>query len=119
VSVSAAYAAVAASDALRRGQIVGVGGLALLSVELADAGSLAALERQTRAGLIITARRAAVLNLANQLAAAVPEAEPVWVERPDWLDLAASRAVAVTVAAGTPKKGTKIASRVPRSRSGK
>jgi NAD(P)-dependent dehydrogenase (short-subunit alcohol dehydrogenase family) len=41
--------------------------------------------------LIITARRAAVLNLANQLAAAVSDAEPVWVERPDWLDLRASR----------------------------
>jgi len=78
----------------------------LLSVELADAGSLAALERQTRAGVIITARRAAVLNLANQLAAAVPEAEPVWVERPDWLDLAASRAVADPVLdLATPLKG--------------
>lgn len=106
MSVSAAYAAVAASDALRRGQIVGVGGLALLSVELADAGSLAALERETRAGLIITARRAAVLNLANQLAAAVPDAEPVWVERPDWLDLAGSRAVADPVLdLATPLKG--------------
>jgi GTP cyclohydrolase II len=104
--LAAGYAAVAASDALRRGQIVGVGGLAFLSVELADAASLAVLERETRAGLIITARRAAVLNLANQLAAAVPDAEPVWVERPDWLDLAGSRAVADPVLdLATPLKG--------------
>jgi GTP cyclohydrolase II len=106
MSLSATYAAVAASDALRRGQIVGVGGLALLSVELADAASLAALEVETRAGLVITARRAAVLNLANQLAAAVAEAEPVWVARPDWLDLAGSRAVADPVLdLATPLKG--------------
>ncbi|MFZ4687614.1 MAG: GTP cyclohydrolase II [Polymorphobacter sp.] len=100
------YAAIAASDALRRGQIVGVGGLAILSAELADAASLTALEAVSRAGLVITARRAAVLNRANQLAAAVAEAEPVWVERPDWLDLAGSRAVADPVLdLATPLKG--------------
>lgn len=106
MSVSAAYAAVAAGDALRRGQIVGIGELAVLSVELADAASLAVLEGEARAGLIITARRAAVLNLANQLAAAVSDAEPVWVERPEWLDLAGSRAVADPVLdLATPLKG--------------
>ena len=103
---AADYAAFAAVDALRRGQIVGVGGLAVLSAELADAASLALLEAQTRAGLVITARRAAVLNLANQLAAAVAEVEPVWVERPAWLDLHASRAVADPVLdLATPMKG--------------
>jgi GTP cyclohydrolase II len=110
VTVAAEYAALAAADALRRGRIVGIsgetGGLALLSAELADAESLAALEVTTRAGIIITARRAAVLNLANQLAAAVDDPEPVWVERPAWLDLAASRAVADPVLdLATPFKG--------------
>jgi GTP cyclohydrolase II len=106
VSVAAGYRAEAAADALRRGRIVGVGGLAILSAELADASTLAALETTTRAGLIITARRAAVLNLANQLAAAAADPEPVWVLRPDWLDLAGSRAVADPVLdLATPFKG--------------
>ncbi len=106
MSLAPAYAAIAASDALRRGQIVGVGNLAILSAELADAATLAALETTCRAGIIITARRAAVLNLANQLAAAVADPEPVWVDRPAWLDLAASRAVADPVLdLATPLKG--------------
>jgi len=105
-----AYTAEAAADALRRGRIVGIadesGGLAILSAELADADSLAELEASARAGIIITARRAAVLNLANQLAAAVDDPEPVWVDRPDWLDLVASRAVADPVLdLATPMKG--------------
>jgi GTP cyclohydrolase II len=106
VSIAPAYLAEAASDALRRGRIVGVGSLAILSAELADADSLAALETASRAGLIITARRAAVLNLANQIAAAAPDPEPVWVDRPDWLDLPGSRAVADPVLdLATPFKG--------------
>ncbi len=109
-----AYAAVAASDALRRGQIIGIrgsgGSLAVLAAELADDASLATLEATTRAGLIITARRAAVLNLANQIAAAhdpgAADPEPVWVTRPPWLDLAGSRAVADPVLdLATPLKG--------------
>jgi GTP cyclohydrolase II len=94
MSLSPDYAALAASDALRRGQLVGVGGLAVLSAELADAGALATLEAETRAHLLITAQRAAALKLANQIGAAVADPEPVLVLRPDWLDLAASRAVA-------------------------
>ncbi|GGE17983.1 GTP cyclohydrolase-2 [Polymorphobacter glacialis] len=100
------YAAEAAVDALRRGRIVGVGGLAVLSAELADSVSLKALEVAGRAGLVITARRAAVLKLANQIGAAVGDAEPVWVERPTWLDLPGSRAVADPVLdLATPLKG--------------
>ncbi|NJC09521.1 GTP cyclohydrolase II [Polymorphobacter fuscus] len=100
----------AAIDALRRGRIVGLagpdGGLAILSAELADAASLAALEGSGRAGLIITARRAAVLAITNQRAAAVADPEPVWVERPAWLGLDASRAVADPVLdMATPLKG--------------
>lgn len=106
MSIAADYLAEAASDALRRGRAVGVGGLAILSAELADADALAALEAHARAGLIITARRAAVLNLANQIAAAAPDPEPVWVDRPDWLDLPGSRAVADPVLdLATPFKG--------------
>jgi GTP cyclohydrolase II len=106
VSIAANYLAEAASDALRRGRAVGMGSLAILSAELADADTLAALETRSRAGLIITARRAAVLNLANQIAAAAPDPEPVWVDRPDWLDLAGSRAVADPVLdLATPFKG--------------
>jgi GTP cyclohydrolase II len=107
---AAAHLAEAAIDALRRGRVVGIsgegGGLAVLSAELADQASLAALESISRAGLIITARRAAVLMLANQRAAAAADPEPVWVERPDWLDVAASRAVADPVLdLATPLKG--------------
>jgi GTP cyclohydrolase II len=106
VSIAAEFLAEAASDGLRRGRIVGVGTLAVLSAELADADALAALETAARAGLIITARRAAVLNLANQIAAAAPDPEPVWVDRPDWLDLPGSRAVADPVLdLATPFKG--------------
>ena len=76
MSIAANYLAEAASDALRRGRAVGAGSLAILSAELADADTLAALETRSRAGLIITARRAAVLNLANQIAAAAPDPGP-------------------------------------------
>ena len=104
------HPAEAAVDALRRGRIVTVGdrhgGLEILSAELADAASLAELEGDDRAGLIVTARRAAVLNLTNQRAAAVAGSEPVWIERPAWLDLAGSRAVADPVLdLATPFKG--------------
>ncbi len=106
MSIAPDYLGEAASDALRRGRAVGVGSLAILSAELADADTLAALETRSRAGLIITARRAAVLNLANQIAAAAPDPEPVWVDRPDWLDLTGSRAVADPVLdLATPFKG--------------
>ncbi|WP_017666626.1 GTP cyclohydrolase II [Sandarakinorhabdus sp. AAP62] len=106
MSIAPDFLGEAASDALRRGRAVGVGSLAILSAELADADTLAALENRSRAGLIITARRAAVLNLANQIAAAAPDPEPVWMDRPDWLDLAGSRAVADPVLdLATPFKG--------------
>ena len=106
MSIADSYSAEAAIDALRRGRIVGIGNLAVLSVELADATTLATLEAGHRAAIIITARRAAVLNLANHIAAAAADPEPVWVERPDWLDLAGSRAVADPVLdLATPFKG--------------
>ena len=96
----AATSVARAVDELRRGQIVrvtgadatGGGDLDVLAVELADEATLARLEAAGRAGLVLTPRRAAVLHLANQ--PAVAGADAVWVERPAWLDLAASVATA-------------------------
>ncbi len=96
VSVADATAVARAVDELRRGQIVRVtgpgGDLDVLAVDLADDATLAMLESAHRAGLILTHRRAAVLHMVNQLAAA--GAGAVWVERPAWLDLATSIATA-------------------------
>ncbi len=92
----AATTVVRAVDELRRGQIVRVvdpgGVLDVLAVELADEATLARLEAAGRAGLVLTPRRAAILHLVNQRPAA--GGEVVWVERPPWLDLAASVATA-------------------------
>ncbi len=111
MTIAPDYLAEAAADALRRGRIIAIAdadgdGLAIVSAELADAASLAALEATTRAGLIITARRGGILHLSNQIAAAAADPEPIWVERPPWLDLAGSRAVADPVLdLATPFKG--------------
>ncbi len=94
-----ATAVARAIDSLRRGQVVRVtdagGDLDVLAVELADAPTLAALEAHGRAGLVVTPRRAAILHLVNQPAAA--GADAIWIERPPWLDLAASVATADAV----------------------
>ncbi len=105
---AAASAVARAVDELRRGQIVRVtgdgGDLDVLAVELADGETLAALETGARAALILTPRRAAVLHLVNQPAAA--GAGVVWVERPPWLDLAATVATAdPALDLATPLKG--------------
>nr|WP_295662310.1 GTP cyclohydrolase II [Polymorphobacter sp.] len=92
----AATSVARAVDELRRGQIVRVtsagGDLDVLAVELADAAVLAQLEATDRAGLVITPRRAAVLHIVNQNAAAGQDV--VWIERPVWLDLAETVAIA-------------------------
>ncbi|SFS04807.1 GTP cyclohydrolase II [Sphingomonas jatrophae] len=84
-------------DALRRGWPVAVRGpsatLALLAVETADAGRLAAFDPEARAGVLLSAGRAATLKLANQVDAAVPDS-PVLVERAPWLDFDAAFALA-------------------------
>ncbi|MGI4875894.1 MAG: GTP cyclohydrolase II [Janthinobacterium lividum] len=97
-----------AVDELRRGQPVRVtsdgGDLDILAVELADAATLDAFERGGRAGLVLTHRRAALLHIVNQRAAA--GSAVVWVERPAWLDLAATVATADPVGdLGMPFKG--------------
>lgn len=97
-----------AIDELRRGAPVIVesdgGALAILAVELADEASLAALEADGRAGLIVAHPRAALLNITNQRAAAASDA--VWIERAAWMDLPASVATADPVRdLATPFKG--------------
>ncbi len=104
----AARSVARAVDELRRGQPVTVdspgGPLTILAVELADDTSLAALEAEARAALLLAHPRAALLNIVNQLAAASSDA--VWIERSPWLDLAASVAAADPVKdLATPFKG--------------
>ena len=86
-----------AIDALRRGWPVAIegtdGALAVLAIETADDGRLAAFDPEARADVLLSATRAATLKLANQVAAAVPQA-PVRVRRVDWLDLPAAVALA-------------------------
>jgi GTP cyclohydrolase II len=85
-----------AIDALRRGwpvRIEGMDGeLALLPIETADEGRLAAFDPESMADLVISPSRAATLKLANQLAAA--STAPVRIARAPWIDLAGAWAVA-------------------------
>lgn len=85
-----------AIDALRRGwpvAITGAGGaLALLPIETADDGRLAAFDGGSAADLLISASRAATLKLANQLNAAT--GDPVRIRRAAWIDLPAAMAIA-------------------------
>jgi GTP cyclohydrolase II len=86
-----------AIDALRRGWPITVtgaaGSLALLPVETADDVRLATFDADSRADLLLSAERAAVLKLANQRDAATP-GQPVLVARVPWLDLPAALALA-------------------------
>ena len=97
-----------AVDELRRGAPVTIAGdghaIGVLAVELADDATLAALERQGRADLVVTHRRAAVLRLVNQRPAAGGGA--VRIRRADWMDLPASLAAVDPVRdLATPFKG--------------
>ena len=67
--------------------------LSVLSVETANEEILAALDPASRAPLLISGWRAAALSLANRRDAADP-AEPVLVERAEWLDTESARALA-------------------------
>jgi GTP cyclohydrolase II len=103
--VSDGRAAARAIDALRRGWPVAVEGHALLAVETADEGTLAAFDPGATAPVLIAAGRAATLKLANQRDAANPEA-PVLVERVPWLDLSGAVALAdPQLDLATPLKG--------------
>ena len=61
----------------------------MLAVETADPDRLGAFDPLGRAGVLISAGRAATLKLVNQLPAADPE-QPVYIERAPWLDLDAA-----------------------------
>jgi GTP cyclohydrolase II len=103
------YKTALAIDALRRGWPVAIRGgngvLALLPVETADPARLAAFDPDGTAPLLLSSGRAATLKLANQIAAAAPEA-PVLVERAPWLDFPTATALAdPQFDLGTPLKG--------------
>ncbi len=98
-------AAAHAIDAIRRGWPIAIGPLTLLAIETADAGRLAAFDPAGRADLLISAGRADVLRLTNQLAAADPDA-PVLVQRAPWIDFAGAVALAdPQLDLATPLKG--------------
>ncbi|WP_254603030.1 GTP cyclohydrolase II [Sphingomonas bacterium] len=80
-------------DALRRGWPIAIDGMALLAIETADAGRLAAFDPAGQAPILISTGRAATLTLANQIAAAAPDA-PVLIDRAPWIDFAAATALA-------------------------
>ncbi|WP_156680607.1 GTP cyclohydrolase II [Sphingomonas profundi] len=98
--MTADRAAARAIDALRRGWAVGVsaddGRVAILAIEGADDGRLAAFDPDRRAAVLLSAGRAATLHLTNQLPAAAAEegAGAVQVARVPWLDLPAAVALA-------------------------
>lgn len=90
-------AAARAIDAMRRGWPIAIRGrsgtLALLAVETADPARLTEFDADGTAPLLISWGRAETLKLANQSAAAVPDA-PVMVGRAPWLDFDAAVALA-------------------------
>jgi GTP cyclohydrolase II len=78
--------------ALAGGRPVRIGGLAYLSIETADNATLAVLDPDGRAALIVGAERAAALGLSNERA--VVPGQPVRVGRCAWLDRDMVRALA-------------------------
>jgi GTP cyclohydrolase II len=107
--VTGARAAARAIDALKRGWPVAVsaGGkrLVVLAVETAHDGTLADFDGTEPADVLLSAARAATLNLANQREAASP-ATPALIERVPWLDLSTAIALADPVRdLATPFKG--------------
>jgi GTP cyclohydrolase II len=84
-------------DSLRRGWPVTIaahdGAVTVLAVETADSARLAAFDPDAAAAVLISAGRAETLKLANQIAAAEPEA-PVLIARAPWLDFDTAFALA-------------------------
>jgi GTP cyclohydrolase II len=93
----ASRCAARAIDALKRGWPVAVsagdGTVHVLAVETAHDPSLAAFDVGTPADLLLSAARAATLNLANQREAASPTC-PALIGRVPWLDLPTALALA-------------------------
>ena len=107
--MSGVRAAAHALDAIRRGWpvriVAGDGAIAVLAIETADDGRLAAFDPEGRADVLLSSGRAATLKLANQLDAATP-GTAVRVERSPWLDLPAAIALAdPALDLATPLKG--------------
>jgi len=107
--VSQARAAARAIDALKRGWPVAVsasdGRIVVLAIETANDASLAEFDAAQPADVLLSAARAATLNLANQREAASP-AGPALIERVPWLDLPTAVALADPVRdLATPLKG--------------
>jgi len=104
-----ARATARAIDALRRGwpvAVTGAGGrLVILAIETAHEVALAEFDGSEPADVLLSAARAATLNLANQREAASP-ASPALVARVPWLDLPTAVALADPVRdLATPLKG--------------
>ena len=102
-------AAARAIDALRRGWPVTIAGadgtIALLAIETADPGRLAAFDPEDGAGILLSPSRATTLKLANQRAMASPSV-PVLVGRVPWIDFAGAVALAdPQLDLATPMKG--------------
>lgn len=98
-----------AIDALRRGWAVRVsamdGSITVLAIEGADDVSLPAFDPDKSANILVSATRAHILHLTNQLAAANPEA-PVLIARERWIDAPLAMAIADPVQdLATPLKG--------------
>ena len=85
--------AIAALKTGRPVRIEGDGHITVLSVETADAETLATFDAERCAPLLITGWRAAALSLANMREAADP-AQPVLIERALWLDPETARGIA-------------------------
>jgi GTP cyclohydrolase II len=79
--------------ALKAGRPVRIGGSTVLAVETATAEMLALCDPQSSAPLLLSGWRAAALALANRREAADP-AEPVLVQRSEWLDRETARSIA-------------------------
>ena len=98
-----------AIDALRRGWPIAVADQTFLAIETADPERLAAFDPAQASDVLISAGRAETLKLANQRAAATPDA-PVLVDRAPWLDLAGATALAdPQLDLATPLKGPFLA----------
>jgi len=82
----------AAIAALRAGRAVRVGSLSILSVETASDAMLGLADPDGQAAVLVSARRAAALGLANQREAA--GSDPVKIARCHWLDRDLVRAIA-------------------------
>ena len=85
--------AIAALKTGRAVRITGENPIIVVSVETADAETLAALDPHSTAPLLLSGWRASALSLANRREAADPAA-PVLIERAPWLDPDSARAIA-------------------------